>query len=498
MSYPRFIRNKVFILLAVWRVASVFVVQTSHVPDEYWQSLEVAHKLAFGYGYLTWEWRIGIRSYLYPFLISILYRIVNFLNLDDAIVVIYLPRVFQALLSAYAEYKFYTWTGSKLALFNLWINWYWYYCATRTLINTFEACLTIIALAEFPWKTNPRKCSKFLWIVGFLCFARPTAIVIWLPLCVTHFYKNFSKSILIRYFFIGLFYLILSTTIDMLCYGYFVFTPLEFLKINVLNNISEQYGKMSHFWYFTSGLPVLLGVNYFLLAFALMRIIEKHAPYYKSIIVILTVQWSIAIYSLLSHKEFRFILPLLPMFLFVIHDCLLKDMTSVVKKKLFILALLVTNVIPTYYFSVIHQQGSLQVMDYLRNEIEHRDNSQVDIMFLTTCHSTPYYSHLHKNVSMRFLTCEPNLSGAKDYKDESDHFFTNPMLWLEANYPNDTKSKLPSHLILYDSTIRRIKPFLKNFVKLIDIPDTHFSQHGQFSGFVIFKNKFLDLNEINF
>lgn len=32
----------------VLRIASVFLVRTFYVPDEYWQSLEVAHKLTFG------------------------------------------------------------------------------------------------------------------------------------------------------------------------------------------------------------------------------------------------------------------------------------------------------------------------------------------------------------------------------------------------------------------------------------------------------------------
>lgn len=31
-----------------WRIISVFLVRTFYVPDEYWQSLEVAHKLTFG------------------------------------------------------------------------------------------------------------------------------------------------------------------------------------------------------------------------------------------------------------------------------------------------------------------------------------------------------------------------------------------------------------------------------------------------------------------
>ncbi len=31
--------------------------QTFFQPDEFYQSLEPAHHLVFGYGYLTWEWR---------------------------------------------------------------------------------------------------------------------------------------------------------------------------------------------------------------------------------------------------------------------------------------------------------------------------------------------------------------------------------------------------------------------------------------------------------
>ena len=34
--------------LIAFRVANAAIVQTSYVPDEYWQSLEVAHRIAFG------------------------------------------------------------------------------------------------------------------------------------------------------------------------------------------------------------------------------------------------------------------------------------------------------------------------------------------------------------------------------------------------------------------------------------------------------------------
>ena len=35
--------------LVAFRVASAVLNQTSFVPDEYWQSLEVAHRITFGY-----------------------------------------------------------------------------------------------------------------------------------------------------------------------------------------------------------------------------------------------------------------------------------------------------------------------------------------------------------------------------------------------------------------------------------------------------------------
>lgn len=64
------------------RFVSVFLVQTYFVADEYWQSLEVAHKIVFGYGYLTWEWSQGIRSYVHPLFVAFLYKPLQIFGLD--------------------------------------------------------------------------------------------------------------------------------------------------------------------------------------------------------------------------------------------------------------------------------------------------------------------------------------------------------------------------------------------------------------------------------
>ena len=56
-----------WIAIAV-RVTQALLTQTFFQPDEYFQSLEVAHHAVFGYGQLTWEWSIDnpIRSILFP------------------------------------------------------------------------------------------------------------------------------------------------------------------------------------------------------------------------------------------------------------------------------------------------------------------------------------------------------------------------------------------------------------------------------------------------
>lgn len=71
-----------FAVFLVIRLSSVWIVQTWFVPDEYWQSLEVAHKLTFSYGYLTWEWFEGIRTLIYPAFFSVLYRFIAYCGVD--------------------------------------------------------------------------------------------------------------------------------------------------------------------------------------------------------------------------------------------------------------------------------------------------------------------------------------------------------------------------------------------------------------------------------
>lgn len=65
------------------RILQAVATQTFFQPDEYFQSLEVAHRAVFGYGHLTWEWSVAkpIRSILFPSLWIPVYWFLKFTGL---------------------------------------------------------------------------------------------------------------------------------------------------------------------------------------------------------------------------------------------------------------------------------------------------------------------------------------------------------------------------------------------------------------------------------
>jgi len=174
------------LLILVVRISSVFLVQTWFVPDEYWQSLEIAHWLSFGYGYLTWEWFEGIRSLIYPLFIAIVFKHLENFNLDSRLTLvssyiyiyiyltnlkkslkfrklqicskiqIFAPRILQALFTALSERVFIKALKTRLSSDHIkWLTWFqlgsyfMYYMGSRTLGNTIEMNVVLLGIASY-------------------------------------------------------------------------------------------------------------------------------------------------------------------------------------------------------------------------------------------------------------------------------------------------------------------------------------------------------------
>lgn len=52
------------------------------------------------------------------------------------------------------------------------------------------------------------------------------------------------------------------------------------------------------------------------------------------------------------------------------------------------------------------RRAQIEVMDII-SDFRSTAHEDVKVLFLTPCHSTPYYSSLHRKIDMRFLDCSP-------------------------------------------------------------------------------------------
>ncbi|XP_045679883.1 GPI mannosyltransferase 3 isoform X2 [Phyllostomus hastatus] len=428
-----------------FRICNCFLVQTSFVPDEYWQSLEVAHHMVFNYGYLTWEWTERLRGYTYPLIFASIYKILHLLGKDNVQLLIWIPRLAQALLSAIADLRLYSLMkqleNQQVAKWVL-CSWFTWYCCTRTLTNTMETVLTIIALFYYPLEGSKSMNSvKYSSLVALAFIIRPTALIPWIPLFFRHFWQAQRKLDLILHQFLPVGFVALSCSliIDRMFFGQWTLVQYNFLKFNVLQNLGTFYGSHPWHWYFSQGFPVVLGTH---LPFFIHGCFLAPKRYQ---ILLVTVLWTLLVYSMLSHKEFRFIYPVLP-FCMVFCGYSLNHLKM--WKKTALSFLFLSNMLLALYTGLVHQRGTLDVMTHIQELCYNNPNeSAASVFVMMPCHSTPLYSHVHYPLPMRFLQCPPDLTGKSQYLDEADLFYQNPLSWLYEEFHNN--STLPTYLILF-------------------------------------------------
>ena len=211
--------------------------------------------------------------------------------------------------------------------------------------------------------------------------------------------------------------------LDSLYYGKLTLTPLNFVLTNI-SSVSLFYGSNPWHYYLTQGLPILCTTA---LPFALhgmwlsARVGETSTL--KQLLGL--IGWTIGIYSLAGHKEWRFIHPLLPL----LHLFAAKSLVNLCRgtasyarreedRKLPVFpiraphfALLLLNLPALAYLTTYHSRAQIDVMHYFRSLGEKEVHS---VGFLMPCHSTPWQAYLHKpswSDDNRFwaLGCEPPL-----------------------------------------------------------------------------------------
>ncbi|THY67844.1 hypothetical protein D6C97_00578 [Aureobasidium pullulans] len=516
----------VLYLLIAFRICNALLIRTFFQPDEYFQSLEPAWDIAFGPSsgaWITWEWRERLRSSLHPFLFAGVYQATAFLAVSlhletttRAELLLAAPKVLQGCFAALTD--FFIWKlaekaygrnsqASHAALFlTVFSPWQWF-CSTRTLSNSVETTLTTIALWLWPLRNDPkqpgsnaRSLRAALALAAIATILRPTNAIIWIVMALytaapgadintTRAFWTLAvecREALIS----GLMVVGVSLVSDRSYYGEWTFPPLRFIHFNVVQSLAVFYGRNRPDYYLTEGLPLLLTTTLPFAAWGCWQALSSRIPSADgqkltrplaiSVIVF------IAIMSLITHKEVRFIFPLLPGLLVLaagpfsqFFSPLLRPRTMV-KKGLLILFVTV-NVVFAFYISQVHQRGVVDVLRHLRHEHENRGSSNTRVMFMMPCHSTPWRSHLiHPAIDARALTCEPPLDipieARSSYMDEADQFYADPTIWMREHMEDVTaladrtsgrninihqdKAQWPEYLVFFE----QLEPTMTDFL----------------------------------
>eukprot|EP00475_Leptophrys_vorax_P023684 TRINITY_DN32481_c0_g1_i1.p1 TRINITY_DN32481_c0_g1~~TRINITY_DN32481_c0_g1_i1.p1 ORF type:complete len:383 (-),score=57.69 TRINITY_DN32481_c0_g1_i1:8-1156(-) len=229
-----------------------------------------------------------------------------------------------------------------------------------------------------------------------------------------------------------------SVFIDWMYYGELTFVPWNFIHFNVLQGGSEVYGTHPFLWYFTHGYPAMLTVM--IPAFICGLVFSRS---WSPLVLIVFITLS---YSFNPHKELRFVLPALSIcFIYSGYGLnWLKNrkwkLLSISFFHLYLSVFVLINAIMTCYFSLLHQRAPVSVALYLGNYNSSKHSSSYPLKavhFLTNCHATPFYSHVHHPIHMRQLDCSPQLlpgGGLDRSSTESEVFLVRPVEFVEAMY----------------------------------------------------------------
>jgi Alg9-like mannosyltransferase family len=158
-----------------------------------------------------------------------------------------------------------------------------------------------------------------------------------------------------------------------------------------------------------------------------------------------------AAHSFSAHKEFRFLLPILPIFCLLAGQGVQDALTitgkvasrtqNKVEPKLRwwpLMLFALSNLIPVMYLGLLHQRAPIDVNRHIVSLVPPKHEPQTyTIHYLMGCHSTPLLSHLHHpptKFETWYLDCSPTCRSDPDAICQSDLFAQDPGRFIEQTY----------------------------------------------------------------
>jgi GPI mannosyltransferase 3 len=303
----------VFAVAFTARLLPVFVFPSIDHPDEVFQTVEQGHRLAFGTGLVPWEFIYGTRSWVLPGALAGLIMLASQFCTGPSCYMPFIGSVLAALGAATAlcaflwGRRFYGTTGGVVAgiFAAVWMDAV--YFGPRTLSDSVAAHVLVIGLfagtphreiAEIPSWRRAAAAGALLSLAASLRVQLAPAIALiglW-TMCATF------RARWLTFLGSGLWVAVLYGMVDWWTWGY----PFEALWRNVAANlyysVQADFGILPWYWYIHTVLEYWGGVAGAMSALCLIGALRLPRAFVVAGLIALT-------YSLIGHKEFRFVYP---------------------------------------------------------------------------------------------------------------------------------------------------------------------------------------------
>ncbi|MDR3418661.1 MAG: hypothetical protein P4L83_21015 [Nevskia sp.] len=299
----------VLLLAAAARVTAMVVFPSLYGPDENFQFLEAAHRIAFGYGIKTWEFVEGLRSLLLPTLFAKLLWLADQAGVgpEGYILIAHLLLGATSLIGVAAVYRMGLRSGPAHALLAGLVSATWFelvYFSFRPL-NEAIACdflLVALALGSAPATEYTR---RRLLAIGFclgLCLMLRLQLLPGLGLAMLWIGRLRIRTRWLPMILGALLPVCVFGLYDRVTWGQAFHSYVTSYRANILLDVAAKFGTEPFYWYPQSIAAAWAGALPLLLALLALRL-------RSSALWLLVAAAILASHSLIQHKEARYVLP---------------------------------------------------------------------------------------------------------------------------------------------------------------------------------------------
>lgn len=303
------------VLLAAFLARAALALATDSVshPDEVFQYLEQGHRLAFGYGHVPWEYRYGIRSWLVAGFIAGLLKLAAGVGLDYPGSYIPLVKLVFCAISLCLPWSMYHLArrvaGENAARIALVFGAFWYellYYAHKPMPDALATYAIIAAMALLVATPGLRNRLAFGALAGLVLVLRFQLLPVVGVLCLASMWQWRWKAVPAA----AAFLLVLATAgaLDAYTWGYWFSSILLNIQMNVVVGVANAFGTQPFYYYLGTLMISSLGLVG-LGAVGLVALARRHA------LLLLVAAVDLLAFSLVGHKEPRFVLALVPLYL---------------------------------------------------------------------------------------------------------------------------------------------------------------------------------------